>query len=443
MRTFRGFSVVVILPLVSLVALVIACDSDSPEPTSTPTAAVDRATPTSEPTMVPGQTPTASPSPTPSGPVALERDNLELARTLLSYVPDSELSRDELWITDYELGKSLLGVASPDPSDEEEVWQYMLDLFGRSGLTGGLIPRWSYLAGFDYRSGPVSSRFASRETIGFAQGDLTSSITWGIAPDDMREIVLGEIDAERAAEGIYGCVDCPQYQVDDSGGIPFFAWGDDVERDFRNRYSLPLFDGSGIGGRLAIADGVAWRSLRSESMRTMLITADGEHPSLGDNDDFVELARVMLENNAYSFKLSDTTVGKEDMDVFVSQILGDAGYGLTVEQYEQLKSILEANVFPLAFDVFGVGVGWDEMIGFNITIAYQYPSASTASLSLPRVRERFETGVSSARILRFDEIYEVMDFQVQGRTIVAKLSTSGISGSADRMLIEESLHLHE
>ena len=185
------------IALTALVAAACSSGGSAPRTATVTTPSPTALAPTATATVTPTATATVVPTPAPSALALLiaadaaSRDNAELALVLLDHVPDTEQARSGFWIADYALAAHLLGIPRPDPADATAVSQYVTSL----GLADTHVPPGLYLAGFSTRPGLHPARHAARQSVGFAQGDITYGITVGEA-DSALEIVFGDIDPE-------------------------------------------------------------------------------------------------------------------------------------------------------------------------------------------------------------------------------------------------------
>jgi hypothetical protein len=226
--------------------------------------------------------------------------------------------------------------------------------------------------------------------------------------------------------------------------MEFFSWGRDSERNLSNRFAPPLFDGAGIGGRLAVDDSVAWRALRTEGMETLLDAAAGEAPSLSESADYVELLRLMMDHNAISIFMSSETVSRADgLDEFAEAMFPGIvtyaqAYGFTDEQMQALVDRVTGGTFPPPFDTYAVASAHDED-GFHTIVAYIYPSEELALAAQPKVEQRFSEAQLVKTAASISELYSPV-VTVGGRTVLVRLN----GDAADSLVVNhEPVFAHE
>ncbi len=337
------------VPLLMSVSLIAACsqpeatprlqhESVSPTPNSevlstppSPTVVLD--IPTSEtlptppsPTVVP-DIPTSEPAPTRT---TIVRPTVTLGRApdvtevdislapdgsffleLLEFVPDRSETRGMVWMQDFGpwwSGLESAGVERPGP-DAPDDWlrddKYAIplsDLFRsmRWVRTPLICCPSIYLnnshpyqyVGFDFRN--------ADQTLMIEQGKFAY------------EVALGYYDTDITAARLEACDECIEHELVEYGGTTYYAWGEDFQGGLRQRFSPPLFDHVGRGGRLSVGEGYVMRSLHDEGIEGMIDAANDNVASLADSDDYQIAARALMGLDVYAGGIVSTGLSLEE-----------------------------------------------------------------------------------------------------------------------------------
>jgi hypothetical protein len=449
-----SFRKLLLLALAATATLSAACNSSGTSPTSaansaSPTGIATPGSPTVVATVTPSQvaSPTASAAPTgtPTPAQLPERDNLQIARDLLRYVPDTEQTRKGFWVNDYELAQQLFGVQRPDPADDEAVLQYVRQLNGLGDVPGRLMASTQYLAGHSIDGNFVMSRQKAKASVGFGPADLKRSVLIDLLHPSM-EIVVGDIDPGESHALILGCDECPEAETREHSGMAHFAWGDDTYRDFRLRYSPPLFDQAGIIGRLAFADGVAWRTYQTEKIELLLDTASGMKPSLAASADHVDLSAALWSASVYSFFISSQTHGRGEYsdEEFVQFWIPYGGFGLTQEQISLLtERLVTSRVYPEAFTTYALGAGEDESGPFAVA-AYVFGDSETAEQNEGAITQLVTDRIVLSRARAMTDLFDRFTVERAGRVVLVRMYDDSAPAIVYRFVADgEPFNLHQ
>jgi hypothetical protein len=404
---------------------------DAPTPTPYPPTATPPAdaTPTATPTPPPSATPAPTATPAPMRVVRVDSFGSPVSGTvfeeLLARMPDNELTRQMLDLSDIAGPNELYGLEPPLSGagvDEEAYIAYgerLNDL---------------YMQGFpvDIRVWPTELRRYVNQLnwypyLAFDLWSVTQSaaVMSDGGPAYQYDIAFGQFDPQATANALAVC-GCDQPDIRDRNGIEFYSWGEEFIGDINKRFDPPMYDHVGRGPRLLVLDGEAYYSISDEAMLNMIDVVNGDAPSLADDEDYLLTAQwlAMLGNMAtMSFSSSPLS-------------LNASGYN-----YEE--AIRSA---PLLrdFDTVASGLGHDgERLFAGIVIAN--PDEATAEANADLLEQRLREGLTGLGDDTWEEYFELAEISVEGRFNVAKLylRTSRIDQRFAASLVQYTLAVSE
>jgi hypothetical protein len=318
---------------------------------------------------------------------------------LLSYVPDYEAARAGVWISDFDLARSIFDVELPDSTDRDAIVSYVTELNRLADAErGDFLFKGLYLTGFGDTRQAIEARAAMREHVGFAQAEIKQSVMFTDSSNP-REIIFGNIDPTLTRDLVMGCEVCPVAHVQSTGEVDTISWETESISNLTLRFAPPLFDSGGVGGYLSVSDGIAWRTRDNDGTEQLISTAASPGSSLASSDNYVEFVRTMLDAGVYSMFVSGKTVGKEDPIRFAESVILDTGYGLTQEQWNRLAAAVLLSRFPDKYGLYAVASGVDGNGPYS-AIVYKYDTLAEAQDNADRLAELVKSGVATFSFFR-------------------------------------------
>ena len=276
----------------------VVVDIPTSEPAPTPTTIV-RSTPTlqSAPSIVEGGRSLA-----PDGGFFLE---------LLEFVPDRPETRGLLWMQDFGpwwSGLEGFGVERPGPDAPAD--RLIDDMYA--------IPLTALFRSIPWVQTPLvccpteylsSNKPYPYVGFDFRNADRTLKIERG---KFAYEVALGVYDTDVTAARLGACDECIEHELVEYGGTTYYAWGEDFQGGIRQRFSPPLFDQAGRGGRLSVGEGYVMRSLHDEGIEGMIDAKNGDVRSLADSDDYQLAVGALMGVDAYAAGIVSAGLSLED-----------------------------------------------------------------------------------------------------------------------------------
>ncbi|MFW6175027.1 MAG: hypothetical protein ACOC5K_04535 [Chloroflexota bacterium] len=301
--------------------------TETPEPSATPTptpygVVTATAVPT-EPTVTPSsQTP--EPTPTPPGDPSVAIEKFDAPGTfqkggsfhrMLRFAPAPESgSTAAVVINDHAATRDRFGVdAPPADASDEDLMEYKVEMAGMSGMRMFLSED-LWLSGFN-RPYLESLGWPGRY-LGFSPGDVQQTLITDFKdpqPSGAQEVIVGELSPAAARESLAACGECPEHETVTYADQEYFAWGEDLEQNLRQRLGPPAFDHVGRGGRIHLGEGHAFRTLTHAEMEELIDVAEGEATRLDEVHDFVLAALAMDEFGATAASISRQPFSVDDV----------------------------------------------------------------------------------------------------------------------------------
>lgn len=365
----------------------------------------------------------ATPTPTPE-PTDFER--------ILALVPDTPTSRAMTRINNYSEIATELGIPVPGGGASfEQVLDYRSELV-RSGRQDG-FPRigGEWLSGIhrDYaleiQDTSASLGFDSRHVeLSAVTGE---EITGG--SDRLTEVVIGQIDGQRATALLDSCGSCGE--VPDAvsyAGRMYYTWG--PQQNLRLTFEEPLFDFVGRGGSLYFEDGIGVRTRQSEDIEAVIDTVSESTSSLADLEEWVIASRALEELEAHSAVFTERTDTMiEDWPTYVglAQAPPENFEPEIIERLDMFDQITEtvrsSSALLPPFDLVASGTGWENGRAYS-ALAVVFADEQTAQQAAEALRDRAETGLTIGGALEtmpWSDMIESSQIEARGRVVTAKI----------------------
>lgn len=285
----------------------------------------------------------------------------------------------------------------------------------------------------EFLATPLASSFPTPEEFGLGVDLLDHVMEAGYVPDQYFA-VSGRYDDALIDRLLRDCASCPRPpEISQHGGETIFAWGADFELDVDSSFAAPAFDRLGRGGRLAVIDGVVFRTNWTDGIRELIDTSQGSD-SLSMDDDFLLAVRRLDDLGTYTARISSDTQRRTDD---VSEILGSPSS--EIEKRRAWDPPAGEPVLP-RYDVVARGHGIDES-GPYIGIVLIYGSTGGAEAARPLLLARIRAMRSLLTRQRWTDLIDQAEVWVDGRAMIAKLRAGkGVIGFLER---DDPLLLHE
>ena len=331
---------------------------------------------------------------------------------LMDLIPLFEVSWEGVYINDYGRAREAHGIQAPatDASDEE-LMEYLLELES-TGLAPG-----PWISG--YASEAALAQLEQAKHLGFGIGDVDRSVFVEKLPITL-EAVVGRIDPEVTEGSLRRCGQCPDTDIREHGGVRFYSWGEDVRPDLDKSLHPPAFDRLGRGGRIAVLDSLAFRTIETEGMTYLIDTYFDNQASLADDPDLALAAGVLERQDVYSAML------RADVGHLEAPGICEVLDNCDEEEWEKMRSQLglgpDQEGILDRYDLLGTGVGNDEN-GFYAVLVFIYENEDVARENVPVLEETLAKGVSVKSGQPWTELFPEGEVWADDRALIARLRT--------------------
>ncbi len=334
---------------------------------------------------------------------------------LLSRIPSTAENRRSLWINDFiplwEAWRAL-GASRPEHEDGPgAVDDFFNDLaVNRTGNSLFIRPRMPAprISGFDIIGGVVNTF----EFVGFDQRHVDGSAIAGLSGNPI-EIVVGDYHPERTAAALAACADCRPHELVDYSGVQYYSWGEDFIGDLGDRFAPPLFDHAGRGGRIAVADGAAMRTLTTKRMESLLDAFINAVPTVNEDPDFALASAAHNAAGSYSAWFSNLPFEVTEGARMAVNFDSNLRLGTTIE------ALLTAK--PLeAYDLISFGWGVDTAVPYGVLVLIHGDDA-TALRNADLLAERFRSAALPNAEAAWWTLIDRAEVGTEGRAVIAKL----------------------
>ena len=188
-----------------------------------------------------------------------------------------------------------------------------------------------------------------------------------------------------------------------------YSWGEVFRPDLARMLQPPAYDELGRGGRIAVLDALAFRTLAAEGMRSLIATYRDVRGSLANDPDLALDAGLL-----------------EGLEAYSAILLGDAArfgpgcFGCDDVMRLVLQAAAEHSLDE--YSALGAGVGRDTD-GFFAILVFVYANEEDASRNVAVVEERWNVGVAMVSNQPWTEHFPQGEVWNDGTALMAKLRT--------------------
>ena len=352
---------------------------------------------------------------------------------LLSAIPDTQGTRDGLFIDDYSLVREIFDVpALPGPGDDDSTldalyeWRaplaYELNADAPPVLAFGSA---SSFGPFRYRPPRESLRH-----LAFDARNMEQSVV-AVSPRSI-DVTLGNFDPKATGEALESCAECPPSARNQYEGISYFSWSE--EADPNMAFALPAFDNVGRGGHIAVTDRIAARVQTDNDMKVLIDTMQGKRRSLADLEEFQLVANGMAQLRSYTMLLSSLTLSMDSLEGMVLENGRRPG--------QRLLDRWAKPVLLRPYLAYGTGAGIDDE-GPYMALVLAHSNASDADENVALLQERIREGVRIVYDEPWSDDIEDASVTTDGLLLLAKLRGRIARSPMVWVLENENLILHE
>ncbi len=340
---------------------------------------------------------------------------------LLRLIPQAETFSAFVSYNDYVKAREANGIEVPaEGASDEDLSTYIREL-----TLAGVAPG-PWISGF---SGPYAvAQLEQRTYLGFGVGDVEESILAG-EPPHVLEAATGGIDPGATDRSLAACAECPEPEIHEHLGVRFYSWGEDFRPDLARRLQPPAYDELGRGGRIAVLDALAFRTLATEGMRSLIATYRDVRDSLANDPDLALAAGLLEDLEAYSAILLG------DVEMFGPGCVGCDDVMRLVLQAAAEHSLDE-------YSALGAGVGRDTD-GFFTILVFVYANEEDASRNVGVFKERWNTGMAMVSNQPWTEHFPQGEVWNDGTALIAKLRTDVATIWLSMVFASDSLLWHK
>lgn len=325
--------------------------------------------------------------------------------SLLSLIPDTERSREEVTMSDHARIRDLFDIDRPAiNADEDELVEYLQEIaLSQPGIS------FAEIYGLSHSPLPL---LELRTELGFTVADVDIDASAGRVPIPY-QIVIGRFGEDVVVEALRTDLSFSDILEEASyDGIAYYHWGYEGFDPDRITAVRPL----GRGHQLTVVDGMVSWTILLEDMENMIDAGLGNGPSLADSEDYQLLAEALDEMDTYTAFFS-----------FDSSDLAAASWRSHVPEGASLDDLaLEVALVP--YIAFATGTGRDEDGQFT-AIALVHDGEDSAEENVTRLRERIREAGSMFIAGRFvgetpplwSDVLGDVQIERDGKVVMAKL----------------------
>ena len=227
------------------------------------------------------------------------------------------------------------------------------------------------------------------------------------------EIVVGDYRPERTEAALAACADCRPHKLVDYSGVQYYSWGDDFIGDLDDRFAPPLFDHAGRGGRIAVADGAALRTLTTKRMESLLDASLNIVPTVDEDPDFALASAAHNAAGSYSAWFSNLSFDVTEGARMAVNFNDNLRLGTSIE------TLLAAE--PLqAYDLISFGWGVASAVPYGVMVLIHNDN-DAALRNADLLAERLRTALLPNAEARWAALIDKAEVGTEGRAVIAKL----------------------
>ena len=327
-------------------------------------------------------------------------------------IPTDDEYRVFVALNDCTRAREANGIAAPGQNAaDEDLERYLEDIIYETGMAHG-----PWISGFTENH--LLDQLRQREYLGFDIRDMERSILAG-EPPNVLEVVTVRFDPQATGRLLAACVECDQPDLQQHLGVSFYSWGEDYASDFDKVLQPPAHDYFGRGGRIALLDSLVFRTLATESMRSLIETSRISGNSLADDPDMVMAAEALDRVGVYSAYLIGDTEEFSSQSVF-------SLLGISEEEAGKVREALglgrpEDAPIMHRYEALGAGVKRDEE-GFATVLVFVYENEDLAVRSARVFEERLAAGNDFISGRPWTEYFPQREVWNDGRALITRLS---------------------
>ena len=307
-------------------------------------------------------------------------------------------------MNDYARIRELSNISLPDQdASRQAIKEYYIRL-GSEAILGDA----PWISGV--KSGIGFNTPINRGYLGFDVRHVNQSIIVGTWRNPL-EVVRGRYDPKVTDAALDSCAECVPPEKEEYGGLTIYKWGEDLEANLAIRLTAPAFDVMGRGGRIAVSNGYAFRTLETHTIKELIDTRQGRHQSLADAEEFSLMTEALTEIGVYTAFASDRTqaISEFPLNLHIAP-------GIERDPFDKIGQRLEGSPLLHPYQMFVIGSGKDSG-GTYTALVLVHESEDLAKQN---------AGIMERRILDAERISgkaeaEPVETSSEGRVVVAKM----------------------
>ena len=331
-------------------------------------------------------------------------------RALLTLVPDTPVTRDAVFLVDYELIHQFSGLEKPGPGTEP------YDVTRHRTLVTDASSRWAdnwhfqpwvpFLAGYHLSDHSL----VAGVVLAFDIRNVRTSAAAG-TPEHQLIVMVGDFVPAEINSSLEYCKSstsvCAPYDRRSHREVDYYSWNESVR-------TIPFPDLLGRFPRIAVSPTQVLQGFTNDGIELLVDTGLGRHDSLADVEDFILLADAMTELGAAMAVLSDRALS---VDAAVEEIRATEEFS---ESAVRTLKQQQSNEALSPFTALAVGIGNDEQ-GPYMVLALVHANPALATANVAQLSSRIAVGVSFRFDKEWDELIDDIEVRSDGRVLLAKL----------------------
>jgi len=306
---------------------------------------------------------------------------------ILSTIPDTPDTRNEVTINDYARLRKVFNVNAPKVNcSEDEIWQYLTDLSQTNDMTN---PGAVYLAspvGIFNNTTYLGNSNEAMQNLGFGYSSIDQETSSGTPPATYH-ILKGQFSLETTQQALALSAKTDPPVTSTYDGNIVFSWGGDNQINPSKLLTPPAYDQLGRGGRYVVQNDYVFRTNATPEITAILDTQNGKQTSLNDVPEFNLMAKELSAQGIFSTLMTDKTLSVE----YVTTILKSEEKANALDLNNYIANIAKGTKL-LPYQSMAVATGRDDKGLFAMVILVN-ADAQTATQNVALLKQRInETG---------------------------------------------------
>jgi len=330
---------------------------------------------------------------------------------ILSIIPNMKNNGAMIAINDYAEMRRQLNVEAPDKDATiDEQMTYVIELLMEEGAENKL----SVAAEIGFINGGTLYLQQSLEAmqnigIGYCTIDQEGRVGW---PPSNVSLIKGRFDAEKCQQTLVESSKNDPPKIETYGENTIYSWLGDYELNLSKRFTPPVYDNLGRGGRFVFQEKYAFRTNATAPLKSVLSTQEGKLSSLAVVTEFNLLAKELSSYHAMSVLMSDQT---QDLAYFKALLAASIQ-----STEEDVDLYLKQGPLLKPYQTIGLGIAKDKK-GLYGLIVLVHADEQTAGENVNLLRRRIDETSTFFTMAGWSSMFTDVSISSKGRVLTATL----------------------